>query len=81
MGQVIPWPKPENRPARPTRDMDGPTGRILLFLGVRYERQDAEPSARGVSGLKRAPRPIDSAPATGRGPAKGDRPQRRRRRG
>jgi hypothetical protein len=38
MGQVIPWPSPENRPARPLREADGQGGRILLFLGVRYER-------------------------------------------
>lgn len=38
MGQLIPWPKPEDRPARPA--IERPEGRVLLFLGVRYERDD-----------------------------------------
>ncbi len=44
MGQIIPLPKPENRPERPRPDPAEPLGRILLFLGVRYERHE-EPSA------------------------------------
>lgn len=42
MGQVILWPGPESRTERPARDTDGPKGRILLFLGVRYERHDVD---------------------------------------
>lgn len=48
MGQVIPWPGSERRNSKPSRDADGPKGRILLFLGVRYERHedgDGAPSA------------------------------------
>jgi hypothetical protein len=51
MGQVIPWPSPEKRPARPDVALDGPKGEILLFLGVRYERHDdpAPSPARGAA--------------------------------
>jgi hypothetical protein len=65
MGQVIPWPKPENRSPRPARDRDGPGGRIILFLGVRYERHD---EASGAVSESRA------------GRARSERPQRRRKR-
>jgi hypothetical protein len=65
MGQVIPWPKPENRSPRPARDTNGPGGRIILFLGVRYERHD---EAAGLVSEPRAAR------------ARSERPQRRRKR-
>ncbi|MCX7326212.1 MAG: hypothetical protein NTZ14_17715, partial [Hyphomicrobiales bacterium] len=62
MGQVIPWPSPENRPARPLREADGQGGQILLFLGVRYERhrEDGDaplaPSRPGLARSERTPR-------------------------
>jgi hypothetical protein len=65
MGQVIPWPKPENRSPRPARDINGQGGRIILFLGIRYERHD-EPAA--------APSEVRAARA------RSERPQRRRKR-
>jgi hypothetical protein len=65
MGQVIPWPKPDNRSPRPARDINGPGGRIILFLGVRYERHD---EAAGVHPDARVARPGS------------ERPQRRRKR-
>ncbi|MGL4439656.1 MAG: hypothetical protein ACRCUE_10300 [Bosea sp. (in: a-proteobacteria)] len=65
MGQVIPWPGPELRPGKPTHDFDGPRGRVLLFLGVRYERHDDEGGAPPV-----APRVT-----------RNERPSRRRKRG
>jgi hypothetical protein len=48
MGQVILWPKPEDRPARPARNLDGPKGRVLLFLGVRYERHSDDDANSGT---------------------------------
>ncbi|MCU0884552.1 MAG: hypothetical protein MUC44_06315 [Beijerinckiaceae bacterium] len=56
MGQVILWPKPEDRPARPTRDLDGPNGRILLFLGVRYERHGGDDATSGSTSALKAER-------------------------
>jgi hypothetical protein len=53
MGQVIQWPRPENRPERPDLDTDEPRGRILLFLGVRYERQQEPALPRGRGRRKR----------------------------
>jgi hypothetical protein len=47
MGQVILWPKPKERPARPARNLDGPKGRVLLFLGVRYERHSDDDATSG----------------------------------
>lgn len=66
MGQVIPWPGPERRSQRPALDTDGPKGRILLFLGVRYERHDDE------GGFPSAEPPRIS---------RNERPSRRRKRG
>jgi hypothetical protein len=59
MGQVIPWPGPERQSARPAPDTDGPTGRILLFLGVRYERHDDEggPPSAAQARINRNERP------------------------
>ena len=67
MGQVIPWPKLESRPVRSGLEPGGPTGRVFLFLGVRYERHvdvddtvSAVPSPdklrrqRGPAGRKRS---------------------------
>jgi hypothetical protein len=65
MGQVIPWPGPERQSGRPAQDSDGPKGRVLLFLGVRYERHDDEGDAPSA-----APRATP-----------GERPSRRRKRG
>lgn len=56
MGQVILWPKPEDRPARPSRDLDGPKGRILLFLGVRYEHHSDDDATAGTTSTLRPER-------------------------
>lgn len=60
MGTIIPWPTIGERPARAHSTNDGERGRILLFLGVRYERHDdATPTptvdggARGGSSERR----------------------------
>lgn len=42
-GAVIPFPHPSSRPAHRASRADQCTGEILLFTGVRYERQP-EPS-------------------------------------
>jgi hypothetical protein len=39
MGLVIRWPGPRSRPDMPSRDDEVQTGQVLLFLGVRYERE------------------------------------------
>lgn len=66
MGVIIPWPKQERHAERSPVSNDGERGRILLFLGVRYERHD-----------ENAPAP-DSAGGATRGAA--ERRQRARRR-
>jgi hypothetical protein len=66
MGQVIPWPGPERQSARPATDTDGPKGRVLLFLGVRYERHDDENSSPSAGQTRISPN---------------ERPSRRRKRG
>ena len=38
-GAVIPFPGAAGRPSRPALRADEPRGEILLFTGVRYERQ------------------------------------------
>jgi hypothetical protein len=66
MGQVIPWPGPERRSGKPVRETDGPTGRILLFLGVRYERHEDDSGVKLAAVIRGAPN---------------ERPPRRRKRG
>ncbi len=63
MGQVIPWPKPENLPARPVTHFGGSSGQVLLFLGVRYERHDEAAQAA----VLRAPKPSRPQPRRKRG--------------
>lgn len=46
MGEIIPWPKRERPAERSRLATEGERGRVLLFLGVRYERHaDAAPWA------------------------------------
>ncbi len=54
-GNVIRFPHPDDRPARPALPDDAPRGEILLFTGVRYERQ-VEPSPEPVSPGRRPAR-------------------------
>ena len=63
MGQVIPWPKPENLPVRPVTDFGGSSGQVLLFLGVRYERHDEAAKASS----SRSPEPLRPQPRRKRG--------------
>ncbi len=56
MGHVILWPKPENRPSRPSPDIDGPKGQLLLYLGVRYERHDVDGRTPATAGPVKAER-------------------------
>lgn len=52
-GQVIPFPPASRRQTRPAPAADEPRGEILLFMGVRYERQPEpgpEPSPSLSSG-------------------------------
>ena len=42
-GVIIPLPDPAFRPKLPALAADEPRGEILLFTGVRYERQPEPP--------------------------------------
>jgi hypothetical protein len=55
IGSVIPFPASDMRPARPPLPPEHPRGEILLFTGIRYERQ-AEPSPAPIDPGRRPPR-------------------------
>lgn len=74
MGIVIPWPGKAPSGARANRSDASQPGEIILFLGVRYER-DVERTAPVFDAPERAP-DTPSPRATG-GPTR----ERRRRRG
>lgn len=53
-GEIIPFPGPESRPRPSEPDASEPRGRILLFMGVRYERRpDPAPSLSDGQGPSR----------------------------
>lgn len=67
MGIVIPWLRPEERPARAHPSTDGERGRILLFLGIRYERHDDATPTPGAQNGNRRGGPESRARARRRG--------------
>lgn len=54
-GTLLPFPASSGRPARRALGPEEPRGEILLFTGVRYERQ-IEPSPEPISPQRRPAR-------------------------
>jgi hypothetical protein len=58
MASILEFRRPDDRPARAASDADGAQGEIIIFPGVRIERQDlgGTPQGIGAPPRKRAQR-------------------------